>query len=279
VEAEAPVRCVVAVGAGVIVAVGALAGSRLADGGLVVSGVAIALGVLLPLLALFYALQRRRAALILLAVGVGLSVNVVYLANAVPANAATDNSSEFFLTSSTSYGCGSGISNMPQTNVDDNLSMPGGAGVNYFFCSDTFASTQSLAAGTITASVALTNSSNTKSCLYYGQLYWWHASTDTTTSLGQSTLQTLPPDILTKTTYTWTWSTSAVTFEDGDRLRFLYRFHSSGSNCSDSTLWGTTLAQPSKITVAVIVPEGIAGLLVLAPTLPIAAQWWKRRRQ
>lgn len=271
-------RRVAALGAVVIVAVGALAASRPADGGLALSGVAIGLGLLVPLLALIYALQRRRPAVVLLAVGFGLFMNVVYLANGVPANAATDNTSDFFLTSSTSFGCGGGITNMPQTNVDDDFAMPGGAGVNYFFCSDTLASTQSLAAGTITASVSLTNTSNTKSCLNYGQLYWWHASSDTTTSLGQSSLQTLPPDVLTKTTYTWTWSTSAVTFEDGDRLRFLFRFHSSGSNCSDSTLWGTTLAQPSKITVALIVPEHIGALALIAPALPIVARWWKRRR-
>jgi hypothetical protein len=278
VEAQAAVRYLAALGAMVVAAVSTFAASRLAELGLAVSGFALGLALLLPLLALVYAFGRRRPGVVLLAVGFGLFMNVVYLAHAVPANAATDNSSEFFLTSSTSYGCGAGISNMPQTNVDDNFAMPGGAGVNYFFCSDTFASNQSLAAGTISASVALTNSSNTKSCLYYGQLYWWHASSDTTTSIGQSTLQTLPPDILTKTTYAWSWSTSSVTFEDGDRLRFLYRFHSSGSNCSDSTLWGTTLAQPSKITVAMIVPEGVAGLLLIAPALPLTIRWWHRRR-
>jgi len=36
---------------------------------------------------------------------------------------------------------------------------------------------------------------------------------------------------------------------------------------------------PSKLTVATIVPEGIAGLLLLAPALPFGARWWKRRRR
>ena len=37
-------------------------------------------------------------------------------------------------------------------------------------------------------------------------------------------------------------------------------------------------ATPSKLTVATIVPEGVAGLLLLAPVLPFGARWWKRRR-
>jgi len=35
---------------------------------------------------------------------------------------------------------------------------------------------------------------------------------------------------------------------------------------------------PSKLTVATIVPEGVLGLLLLAPALPLGARWWKRRR-
>jgi len=37
-------------------------------------------------------------------------------------------------------------------------------------------------------------------------------------------------------------------------------------------------SQPSKLTVATVVPEGVAGLLLLAPALPFGARWWKRRR-
>ena len=69
-----------------------------------------------------------------------------------------------------------------------------------------------------------------------------------------------------------------VAFADGDMLQFLFRFQSSGSNCSNSVAWSTTLAQPSQITVATIVPEGIAALLPLALAVPLAARWWKRRQ-
>ena len=38
-------------------------------------------------------------------------------------------------------------------------------------------------------------------------------------------------------------------------------------------------AQPSKLTVAaLVVSEGVVGLLFLAAALPMGARWWKRRR-
>jgi hypothetical protein len=237
----------------------------------------VAIGIVVPLAAVVFGAKPQRIASIVLAFTVGLSVNVVYLANAVPANAASNNTSVFYLYGPNSSACGN--SPMGQTNADTGpQSYTGGAGVNYFWCSDTFTSSQSLSAGTIQADVSLTNSSGTKDCLYYGELFWWHAATSTSTSIGQSLLQTLPNSTNTITTFTWSWSTSAVTFADGDMLRFLYRFHSSGSNCSTSTAWSTTLAQPAKITVAMIVPEHVVGLLLLAPALPLGARWWKRRR-
>jgi hypothetical protein len=235
-------------------------------------------GAWVPLGVLVYAIRRRRVGAIVLAFCVGLSVNVAFLANAVPAKAASGNTSLFYLYGPNSSACGN--SPMGQTNADTGpASYPGGAGINYFWCSDTFASSQSLSAGTIQAEVSLTNSSGTKDCLYYGELFWWHAATSTSTSIGQSSLQTLPNSTNTITTFTWSWSTSAVTFADGDMLRFLYRFHSSASNCTSSTAWSTTLAQPAKITVAMIVSESVAGLLLLAPGVPLGARWWKRKRR
>jgi hypothetical protein len=56
-------------------------------------------------------------------------------------------------------------------------------------------------------------------------------------------------------------------------LRFLYGFHSSARNCGNPTAWSTTLAQPAKITVAMIVPEGFVGVLLLAPAFPLAVGW------
>ena len=238
---------------------------------------AFVFGLSLPLAVLLYAMRRQRVAVVALAFCLGLTVNVAFLANAVPANAASGNTSVFYLDGAVSSACGNAP--MWQTNADTGPgSFTGGAGVQYKWCSDTFASTQSLNAGTITASVVLSNTSSSKDCLFYGELFWWHASSSTSTSIGQSLLQTLPQNTNLRTVFTWSWATSAVAFADGDMLQFLFRFQSSGSNCGSSVAWSTTLAQPSQITVATIVPEGVAALLPLALAVPLAARWWKRRR-
>lgn len=56
----------------------------------------VAIGVVLPLAALVFGARRRQIAVIVLAFAVGRCVNVVYLANGAPANAASDNSSVFY---------------------------------------------------------------------------------------------------------------------------------------------------------------------------------------
>jgi hypothetical protein len=55
-------------------------------------------------------------------------------------------------------------------------------------------------------------------------------------------------------------------------------FTGSGSNCNNTTLSYTTLANPTYFTLATIVPENVAGLLPLALAVPFAVRWWKRRR-
>ena len=241
---------------------------------------AFVFGVWVPLGVLLYAIRRRRVAAIVLAFCVGLSVNVIFLSNAIPADAATNNTSDFFITSGSSFGCGGTVRDLPQTNSGSTRAgFPGGAGVSYTFCSDTFDSGQSLAAGTTTADITLSNSNATKDCSVSGELLWWHTATSTSTTLGTPGATTVPANTNTYTTFSWSWATSGVSpFADGDGLRFIFTFTSSGSNCNNTSLWGTILAQPSKITVATIVPEGVAGLLLLAPALPLGARWWKRRR-
>jgi hypothetical protein len=240
---------------------------------------AFVFGVWVPLAVLLYAIRRQRLATVVLAFCVGLSVNVVFLADAVPANAATDNTADFFLTQGSGFGCGGTVRDMTQTNSGAGpFSFSGGAGVAYTFCSDTFASAQSLNAGTTVASPNLTNSSGTKDCDVSGELLWWHASTSTTTSLGTPGTGIVPANTNAYTVITWSWATSGVSFADGDRLRFIFTFTGTGSNCNNTVLWSTTPANPSKITVATIVPEGVVGLLLLAPALPVGVRWRKRRR-
>jgi hypothetical protein len=79
------------------------------------------------------------------------------------------------------------------------------------------------------------------------------------------------------TLVTSTFSASAWTFQDGDRLSVEVVAPNDSTNCGVKVSYDST-ATPSKLTVATIVPEGIAGLLLLAPALPIGLRWWKRRR-
>jgi hypothetical protein len=285
VEAEAPVtRRFIALG--VVVALALLAvGARaliVADANSFVTPAtlvpAFVFGLWLPLAVLLYAIRRHRVAVVALAFCLGLSVNVVLLGNAVPANAAASNSSTFYWTLGSGLGCTSGIHDAVQTNVNDGATGPGASGRTYTDCSDTFSSSQSLAAGTTVANLNFANGSGSKDCTIVSELQWWHASSSTVTSLGTSSTITVPANTNTVTTFNWSWATAGATFADGDRLYFLMTFTGSGSNCNLTTLYYTMLAQPTYFTLATIVPEDIVGLVLLAPALPLAGRWWKRRR-
>jgi hypothetical protein len=285
VEAEATVsrRFVVlcALVAVALLAIGARAlmvadGSPLVSPGTVVP--AFVFGLWLPLTVLLYAVRRQRVAAVALAFCVGLSVNVVFVANAVPANAAASNSSTFYWTLGSGLGCTPGIHDAVQTNVNDGATGPGASGRTYTDCSDTFSSSQSLAAGTTIANLNFWNTSASKDCTVVGELQWWHAASSTVTSLGTSSTITIPANTNTITAFNWSWATAGATFADGDRLYFLMTFTGSGSNCNSTAVVYTTLAQPAYYTLATIVPENVLGLLLIAPALPLAARWWKRRR-
>jgi hypothetical protein len=70
------------------------------------------------------------------------------------------------------------------------------------------------------------------------------------------------------------FSTAATTFATGDRLELDLV---ASSACAGSLSYDGA-SEPSKLTVATIVPEGVVGLLLLAPVLPVGLRWWKRRR-
>src|SRR5439155_25491752 len=72
-------------------------------------------------------------------------------------------------------------------------------------------------------------------------------------------------------------ATSAATFATGERLVFELSVPNDAANCGVRLSYDEATV-PSKLTVATIVPEGIAGLLLLAPALPVGARWRKRRR-
>jgi hypothetical protein len=72
-------------------------------------------------------------------------------------------------------------------------------------------------------------------------------------------------------------STPAVTFVTGERLQVDVTAPNDQANCGASVSYDSTTT-PSKLTVAATVPESVAGLLLLAPALPLGVRWWKRRR-
>jgi len=69
----------------------------------------------------------------------------------------------------------------------------------------------------------------------------------------------------------------AETFDANDRLQLDVVTPNDAVNCA-TALYFDSSTTPSKLTVTTVVPEGIVGLLLLAPALPFAARWWKRRR-
>jgi hypothetical protein len=73
---------------------------------------------------------------------------------------------------------------------------------------------------------------------------------------------------------TGAFSTAAATFATGDHLELDLV---AASTCSGALSYDGA-SEPSKLTVAAAVPESLAGLLLLAPTLPVGLRWWKRRR-
>ena len=75
-------------------------------------------------------------------------------------------------------------------------------------------------------------------------------------------------------------ATPAVTFAAGDRLELDLIAPNDPASCGARLSYdGQT--EPSKLTVptiATVVAESVAGLVLLAPALPFGARWWKRRR-
>ena len=79
------------------------------------------------------------------------------------------------------------------------------------------------------------------------------------------------------TAVTTNFATTGVTFGTGDRLVLKVTAPEDANNCNVQLSYdGASVA--SRLVTATIVPEGVVGLLLLAPALPMAARWWKRRR-
>ena len=95
-------------------------------------------------------------------------------------------------------------------------------------------------------------------------------------TLGSTT--TVLGSIASPTLTSISFATSAATFTTGDRLVLEVSVPNDAANCGVRLSYDEATV-PSKLTVATIVPEGVAGLLLLAPGLPLAIRWWQRRRR
>src|SRR5439155_6626329 len=156
---------VVVIGAAGIITVGALSIRAAATSGAATENdliVPAVIGTTVPLLvlALGWLRLRRRMTAIVLAFTLGLGTNVVYLAQAVPANAVTDNTSTFTFRNTTGF-------NTPNKDMVQNYTPAGGGTTcpstsgHYWTCafaSDTFTTGQALSAGTAQTTLYLRNS-------------------------------------------------------------------------------------------------------------------------
>jgi len=134
-----------------------------------------------------------------------------------------------------------------------------------------------LGAGTTSTSVYMWNNSTSKTCNVSFALLWYHAATATTTSLGTGSTSLAPNTPVTPIAVTF--ASLAATFVTNDRLQFSVTFTSPGNTCNNSFFSAGTSTFPSRFVTATIVPEGVAGLLLLAPMLPLGIRVWKSRRR
>ena len=98
-----------------------------------------------------------------------------------------------------------------------------------------------------------------------------------TTSLGSTTVSISSPSGPTLVS-TGAFALASTTFAAGDHLILDISVPDDPNNCPAVAVSYDSTGQPSKLTIATIVPEGVLGLLLLAPALPLGARWWKRRR-
>jgi hypothetical protein len=133
---------------------------------------------------------------------------------------------------------------------------------------DTIQSNAGATGGKATTSSVSSQSAN--------QILTFKAIASNTVTLGSAT--TTLGSIASPTLSSISIATSAATFTTGERLVLEVSVPNDVANCGVRLSYDEA-SVPSKLTVATIVPEGLLGLLLLAPALPFGARWWKRRRR
>ena len=98
-----------------------------------------------------------------------------------------------------------------------------------------------------------------------------------TTSLGSTTVSISSPSGPTLVS-TGPFALASTDFIGGDHLIIDISVPDDPNNCPAVRVSYDSTATPSKLTVALTVPESVAALVPLTLALPVAARWWKRRR-
>jgi len=98
-----------------------------------------------------------------------------------------------------------------------------------------------------------------------------------TTSLGSTTVSVSSPSGPTLVS-TGPFALASTDFIGGDHLILDISVPDDPNNCPAVRVSYDSTATPSKLTVALTVPESVAALVPLTLALPVAARWWKRRR-
>ena len=98
-----------------------------------------------------------------------------------------------------------------------------------------------------------------------------------TTSLGSTTVSVSSPSGPTLVS-TGPFALASTGFIGGDHLIIDISVPDDPNNCPAVRVSYDSTATPSKLTVALTVPESVAALVPLTLALPVAARWWKRRR-
>jgi len=98
-----------------------------------------------------------------------------------------------------------------------------------------------------------------------------------TTSLGSTTVSVSSPSGPTLVS-TGPFALASTDFIGGDHLIIDISVPDDPNNCPAVRVSYDSTATPSKLTVALTVPESVAALVPLTLALPVAARWWKRRR-
>lgn len=208
----------------------------------------------IPLLIAMFS-RKRRATLLTITLTGSLIFNLAFLSTRVEAVA--DNSSTFWFhddTNPLTYMMYQSQLSGSSTNTEEDVT----------FYSDTFEASQSLESGTAMVYIYATNRANVDKVITLV------LGVDGT-QLGSGTI-TVPPQTYDPTLLSTSFATTSYDFADGERLSLTV------SSIGAVRVYWDGDYDDSRLVTATIVPEGVLGLLLLAPFIPLFMMLIKRSR-